>query len=101
MYILGMTILVFFAVIGLAAFIGALVKARLICDPQGVVLLIPQVDEETAEARIRTAAIMAESARGCRVVCVCDEHDPARMICEKMQKQFPQVELAESFDVFC
>ena len=98
MYILGMIILVFFAVIGLAAFIGALIRAHCICDTGGFILLIPRVDENNAEMRIRSALSVSESARVCRIICVCDENDPARMICEKMQRQFPQVEIVETID---
>lgn len=98
MYIAGMIILVFFAVIGLSAFVGGLVRAHLISDTDGFILLIPRVDEDNAEARIRSAAITAESARGCRIICVCGEDDPAHMICEKMLSQYPRVEIVEAID---
>ena len=99
MYILGIICLVFFAILGAAAFIGALVKAHLKCDTDGFVLLVPHVSEDNAEVRIRSASMAAESMRGCRIVCICGENDPARKICEKMQRQFSQLEIAEDLNV--
>jgi len=95
MYILGMVILVFFAVIGIAALAGALIRAQLISDTDGFILLIPQVDEATAEARIRSAVMMAQAQRGCRIVCVCREGSSARELCSRMQREYPQVEIID------
>lgn len=97
MYIAFMFTVVFFAVIGLAAFIGGLVKAHLCSHTEGFILLIPYVDADNAEARIRSAAMMAESSRDCRIVCVCDEKDPARKICERMTGQYPRVEIVSEY----
>lgn len=98
MYIAGIIVLVFFAVIGLAAFVGGLCKAHLMCDTGGFILLIPHVNEDNAEARIRSAAMIAESSRGCRIICVCSEDDPAYPICEKLLRQYPQIEIVEAVD---
>ncbi len=97
MYIAVIFIVVFFAVIGLAAFIGGLVKAHLCSHTEGFILLVPYVDEDNAEARIRSAAMMTEASRDCRIVCVCDENDPARAICEKMTVQYPQIEIVNEY----
>lgn len=97
MYIAIIFIVVFFAVIGLAAFIGGLVKTHLCSHTEGFILLVPYVDEDNAEARLRSAVMMAEASRGCRIVCVCNEKDPAREICEKMTGQYPQVEIVNEY----
>lgn len=99
MYILGLVILVFFAVIGLAVFVSTLVKANLQSNTDGFILLIPQADEDNAEARIRSAAALVGSAHGCRLICVCKNEHGARMICEKMQREFPYLEIANQFEV--
>lgn len=98
MYIAGIFILVFFAVIGLASFVGGLVKAHLSSDTDGFILMIPHVDADNAEARIRSAAMMTDSVKGCRIICVCSGDDPAHEICEKLLRQYPQVEIVEAID---
>ncbi len=97
MYILGMILLVFFAVIGLTVFVSMLVKANLKSDTRDFILLISRVDEQNAEARIRTAAMMTDSVRGCRIICVCAETNPARVICEKLKRQYPQIEIVNEY----
>lgn len=99
MYILGLVILVFFAVIGLAVFVSTLVKANLRSSTEGFILLIPQVSEDNAEARIRSATSIIGSTHGCRLICVCKNEPCTRMICEKMQREFPYLEIANQFEV--
>ncbi len=98
MYILGMIILVFFAVIGIASFVGGVVKSHFKCDTKGFILLICDLSENNAEAKIRSAAIMTEEAKDCRIICVCAGDHPARAICEKMQKQYPQIEIVDEYE---
>ncbi len=99
MYILGLVVLIFFAVIGLAVFVGTIAKANLRSNTEGMILLIPRVDENNAEAKIRSAAAMVDSVRGCRLICVCPKEDNARVICEKLQKEFPYLELASQCEM--
>ena len=99
MYILGIMILSFFAVIGLACFIGALVKAGSVSDTEGFIMLIPSVTEDNAEARIRSASALISSARGCRIVCVCPNDSPAKEICGRLKKQLPQLEISNRFSL--
>lgn len=96
MYILGMILLIFFAVIGLSCFISMIAKANLKSDTGGFILLIPEVDADNAEARIRSAAVIRQEAFGCRVVCVCPEDQRTRTICEKLQKEYPFLEIVDS-----
>ena len=93
MYIFGIIILVFFAVIGIGCFIGSLIKAGFVSDSEGFILLIPSVNEDNAEARLRSATAIASSARDCRIICVCSASNPAEKICKK----FPQAEIIENF----
>lgn len=99
MYILGMVILVFFAVIGIAVFIGTLAKAHLKNDTDGLILLIPQLNADNAEARIRSAAVIRQETQGCRVVCICEGDNDAMMICEKMKREYPFLEVTDRFEV--
>ena len=96
MYISGI-IIIFFTVIGIASFIGALIKAHMICDTSGLIMLISQVNEQNAEAKIRSAVMITEAAKDCRIICVCAEDDPAREICEKMQRQYPRLEIVDEY----
>lgn len=95
MYILGIVLLVFFAVIGLSVFIGTLIKAGMTSDTDGFILLIPSVSEENAEARIRSAVTLLQKTRGSRIICVCPKDHKARTICEKMKEQYSFLEIAE------
>lgn len=99
MYIFGWIILIFFAIVGLSVFIGTVIKANLKSDTDGFVLVVPYVDENNAEARIRSAAAMTEGAHGCRVICICRENDPARIICEKMKQEFPQLKITDEYEI--
>lgn len=98
MYIAGMIILVFFAVIGLGCFLSGIAKRSLKSGCEGMILLIPSIDEATAEAHIRSAAVIRQDMQGCRVVCVCGEDDPARVICETLRREYPFLEIVSRFD---
>lgn len=92
MYILSMIILIFFAIIGLCAFIGAILDA--VCKSTGsVVLTIGDLSADNAEARIRCAARVCQHHRGYRLRCICDEDQPAYDICRLMQKDYPFMEI--------
>lgn len=88
MYILCMIILIFFAVIGLCAFISALVDCLYRSDGEAV-LILKELSADNAEARIRSAARICHHHAGMSVVCICGEEDPTYDICALMQKEFP------------
>ena len=98
MYIVGIVILVFFAIVGLSAFIAALIGLNRKTDTNGMALMITDIDADNAEMRIRTAAAIAEENRIGRVICLCPEEDEVRMICEKMQKEYKVVEIKSEGD---
>ena len=98
MYILGLVILVFFAVVGLASFAGELYHAKMRDCADRLILLIPHVDEDTAEMRIRSAIAAAESIKAGRIICVCSADDPAFAICERLQEDHPILEIVGRFD---
>lgn len=98
MYIPGIIILVFFAVIGLAVFVGTIIKANMNADTSGFVLLIPYIDEDSAEIRIRSAAAIYEAERSFRVVIICGHDQPAREICERMKTTYPYLEIIEKIE---
>lgn|GEM_PF-1950264 len=98
MYIVGIVIVIFFAVVGISVFIGTIIKANMNTDTEGFVLLIPYLDEETAEARIRSAAAIYDSERSFRVVCICRSNPNVRQICEKLRIQYPYLEIVDSID---
>lgn len=93
MYILGMIFLIFFAVIGLCAFITAVVDSlhRNTCDE--ITLLLQGLDENNAEISIRRAARIAQENSGVQIVIMCEKDDPAYPICEMMQKDYPFIEI--------
>lgn len=91
MLILCMIILIFFAIIGLCAFITAI--ADCFYSDSGAVLLLTGLDCENAEARIRAAERICRQHRGIRLKCVCDENDPVYDICVMMQKEYPMMEI--------
>lgn len=96
MYILSMIILVFFAIIGLCAFITAIVDHMHNTDHGEITLLLQELDTDNAEACIRRAARIAQDNSGVQVVCVCNKDDPAYAICEMMQKDYPFIRIESS-----
>lgn len=92
MYIIAMIILVFFAVIGLCAFITSLLD-RFYQNSVESELILKNLCPDNAEARIRSAARICLHHRGILLICVCDESDPAYDICRLMQKEYPFMEI--------
>ena len=93
MYILGMIVLVFFAIIGLCAFITALIDTMHRSACVEITLLLQELEAHNAEVSIRRAVRIAQENRGVRIVIVCDKDDPAYAICEMMQKDYPLIEI--------
>lgn len=92
MFIFCMIILIFFAVIGLCAFITSILDYCYKGDQESV-LIIKNLSADNAEARIRSAARICQHHKGMRLRCICGEDDPAFDICVLMQKEYPLMEI--------
>ena len=84
MYLFSMIILIFFAVIGLCAFISALLDAVYRSGGQAE-LIITKLTPDSAEARILHAARICQHH--------CKEGEPAYDICKLMQKEYPFMQI--------
>ncbi len=93
MYILGMIILIFFAIIGICAFITSILDHCYHGEHESL-LIIDNLSAETAEARIRSAARICQHHKGMKLRCICSEDDPAYDICALMQKEYPLIEIS-------
>lgn len=92
MLIICMLLLVFFAVIGLCSFITALLDCA--CrEEQDILLLLRGLTEDSAEMRIRHAARLCKKEKSARLICICEQDNPARDICLLMQKEYPFIEI--------
>ena len=98
MFVLCMIILVFFAIIGLCAFITAILDIAYKGDSSAV-LVIQNLKPDNAEARIRTAARICLHHTHIRLVCVCEESDPAYDICKLLQKEYPFMDIQNKLSV--
>lgn len=92
MVILCMIILIFFAIIGICAFITSILDCCYHGEHESV-LVIEGLSTENAEARIRSAARICQHHKGMTLRCVCREDDPAYGICCLMQKEYPWMEI--------
>ena len=92
MYILCMIILVFFAVIGLCAFVTSLLD-QCYKGSTDAELILKDLSPDTAESQIRSAAHICQRHRGIRLVIICDENDPAYDLCKLMQKDYPFIKI--------
>lgn len=98
MYLFSMIILIFFAIIGLCAFITALLDIAYKGNSRAVLLLTDMLPAD-AEACIRTAARICMHHTRIRLICVCTEDNPAYDICKLMQKEYPFLELMDEYKV--
>ena len=81
-YIFGLIILTFFAVIGLAGFITAVMRG---CGSDDKLkLVLSELTAGTAEARVRRAVSICEDIRCEHLICECADNEAAR-ICEKLR----------------
>ena len=92
MYILLMIILIFFAVIGLCSFIAALID-KLYHNNGKAELILKDLKPDNAEVRIRSASRICQRHSTIKLICVCNEDDPAYDICRLMQKEYPFMEI--------
>ena len=98
MYIMGMIILVIFAVIGLCAFLTAITD-MCCCKCRGMTIILDRLDIDNAEAGLRKAARIYKESCDSRLIVVCDKGDPAYDICELMKKEYPFLELISREDI--
>ena len=96
MYIAGMLILTFFALIGLCAFITAIADLIHSGTDNGAMLILSGLSEADAEARVRRAARICRDKRCGRLICVVDPDDPAKIICENLTPEYPFIEIMDT-----
>ena len=98
MFVFCMIILVFFAIIGLCAFITAILDIA--CKSDGsAVLVVKDLKPDNAEARLRAAARICLSHTSIRLICVCREDDPAYDVCRLLQKEYRFMEIQNELSV--
>ncbi len=90
MYILGMVILGFFAVIGICSAFSGLMRSKNILHAE---LILRGLTADNAEAQLRSAAEICRRHKGLRLRCICSTKDPAYEICRLMQSEYPFIEL--------
>ena len=95
MYILSMVILIFFAIIGLCTFIGAILD-RAYRVKEGLTLIVEGLTPDSAEAQIRAAARICQRHKDVGMVCICGEDSSVKEICRLMKKDYPFIEIRES-----
>jgi len=95
MYIFGMILLSFFALVGIAFFIDAVTGAlhRVKGD---MILLLPSLSADDAEARTRQAARLCEREDGTAVICLCDHDSEAEAICHRLSDEYPCITVTDS-----
>ncbi len=93
MYLFCMILLIFFAIIGLSAFINTIINAAHNSIDDEILLIIGNLNENNAEARIRKAARICMNTKGAQIICVCDDKNPAYSICEIMKREYPFIEI--------
>ena len=95
MVIFGMLILIFFAIIGLCAFISSLLDIFYNNKSEALIIL-RDLSADNAEARVRSAARLCLRKPSMRLLCVCDEENPAYDICLLLKKEYPFLEIISS-----
>ena len=93
MYILCMTVLIFFALIGLCAFITAVIDSAHGSAGKNIMIIVRHPPLSGAEAALRQAARICMKSKGARLICVCDGDEPSYPVCELMQRDYPFIEL--------
>ena len=92
MYILGMIVLTFFAVIGAASFITAISRSISGKD-DCFVLVLKDLTENDAEIRVRRAVQLCGELRCEQLICECAD-DAAVRICEILREKHPIIEIS-------
>lgn len=92
MLTVGIILLVFFALIGVLAFLSALIGAG---EDKKQVMVLEDLREENAEYRIRRAARRCERIRCGRLICRCEDAGAER-ICKILMKEYRMIELQKA-----
>lgn len=98
MYIFSMILLIFFAIVGLCAFISALLDIAYKGNSNAV-LMLRNLTPDNAEVRIRRAARICLHHTDIRLICICPKDNPAYDICLMMQKEYPFLEIQSEITV--
>ena len=91
MYILGMIILTFFAVIGAAHFISAILHSAAGYDEQ-LVMVLTELGADNAEYRLRNALSLCREMRCSHLRCECRDSE-ALYICNSFARHEPMIEV--------
>ena len=92
MYLFCMILLIFLAIIGLSSFINAIINAAHNSTDDEILLILRNLNDNNAEARIRKASRICMNTKGAHIICVCDDRNPANNICEIMKREYPFIE---------
>ncbi len=95
MYIIGMTVLVAFAIIGLCSFIAGIIN-MIYCGREDFLIVLNHPKADTIEMNIRRAAKICREYKGSSVLCICKQDDPAYDIARLLQKEYPFIEIRDS-----
>lgn len=101
MYILSMIVLVFFAMIGLCAFILSIVRIFTDrYDENEYLIVIPNIKAENAEYGIRSAIRKINDIGRGRILCLCEKNDTeATDICQRMKNECPHLEIVSKVEL--
>lgn len=99
MYIICIVITLFFAVIGLCAFILAVIGALTDSCAEEPMLIIPNVSEDDAEIKIRRARYISSRVRCSKVICLCEGKGGAYAICKRCADRYPCIEIMTKEEV--
>lgn len=90
MMIVGMIAIAFFALIGTASFVTALMRLNDADEKMSLILWELRADD--AEDRVRRAARLCDRIRCPRLICRCADEE-AEMICEKLKREYRIIEI--------
>lgn len=90
MYIIGMITLTFFAVIGAASFITSLLRANGADEHLSIVL--SELNEDNAEARVRKAAHLCSEIRCEKLICECADMKTEE-ICARLSDEYSFIKI--------
>lgn len=97
MYIVCMIGLVFFAMIGLCAFVSAIVGIWTDRnDENDYLIVIQRPNADNAEYRLRAAIRKINEIGKGEILCLCEENDPETMsICRRMEQDCPCLKIVD------
>ena len=90
MYIVGIIMIAFFAVIGVLTFIAAITKLNTADEETDMTLR--NIRAQNAEQRVRKAAKLCDRMRCQHLICRCLDEE-AVIICERLRKEYRIIEI--------